>query len=201
MTRPDTGVNADQKSAKAGEDVNDGSGKKTDRKTVSKRGTDSRQGADSKQGADRKASSKKLSERQKARRMLLQALYQWEMARAPVNEIAAEFLVYYQGKIDRDFFRQVFPEVVNHVEELDAQMIQWLDRDVNALDPIELSLLRLGLYELTHRIDIPYKVVINEAVELAKVFGATDSHKYINGVLDRASRELRALEQRGSDRV
>lgn len=145
------------------------------------------------------ADRKKLSDRQKARRMLLQALYQWEMARAPVNEIAAEFLVYYQGKIDRDFFREVFPEVVRHVPDLDEQMTQWVDRDLKALDPIELSLLRLGVYELAHRIDIPYKVVINEAVELAKVFGATDSHKYINGVLDRASRQLRALEQRGSN--
>lgn len=153
------------------------------------------------EGGRNDAAKKKLSERQKARRMLLQALYQWEMARAPVNEIAAEFLVYYQGKIDRAFFREVFPEVVKHVPELDEKMVQWLDREVSALDPIELSLLRLGLYELAHRIDIPYRVVINEAVELAKVFGATDSHKYINGVLDRASRELRALEQRGSDRV
>jgi len=141
---------------------------------------------------------KKLSERQKARRMLLQALYQWHMARAPVNEILAEFLVYYQGKIDREFFKEVFPQVVAHTAELDEQMKAWLDRDLTALDPIELSLLRLGMYELVHRIDIPYKVVINEAVELAKVFGATDSHKYINGVLDRAAKELRALEQRGT---
>lgn len=144
---------------------------------------------------------KKLSERQKARRMLLQALYQWEMARAPVNEIMAEFLVYYQGKIDRDFFKEVFPQVVANVANLDAMMAPWLDREMAALDPIELSLLRLGLFELEQRIDVPYKVVINEAVELAKVFGATDSHKYINGVLDRASKTLRALEQRGAGRI
>lgn len=150
---------------------------------------------------DDEGKKKKLSERQKARRMLLQALYQWEMARAPVNEILAEFLVYYQGKIDRDFFKEVFPQVVAHVPALDEQMSPWLDRDLSALDPIELSLLRLGMYELAHRIDIPYKVVINEAVELAKVFGATDSHKYINGVLDRASKDLRALEQRGTGRI
>lgn len=150
---------------------------------------------------DDEGKKKKLSERQKARRMLLQALYQWEMAKAPVNEIMAEFLVYYQGKIDRAFFREVFPQVVAHVAELDEQMSPWLDRELTALDPIELSLLRLGMYELAHRIDIPYKVVINEAVELAKVFGATDSHKYINGVLDRAARDLRALELRGTGRV
>lgn len=153
------------------------------------------------QEVDGEGKKKKLTERQKARRMLLQALYQWEMARAPVNEILAEFLVYYQGKIDRDFFKEVFPQVIAHASELDEQMQPWLDRELTALDPIELSLLRLGMYELAHRIDIPYKVVINEAVELAKVFGATDSHKYINGVLDRASKELRALEQRGTGRV
>lgn len=144
---------------------------------------------------------KKLNERQKARRMLLQALYQWEIARAPVTDIMAEFLVYYQGKIDREFFKQVFPDVIAHVAELDEMMQPWLDREIKSLDPIELSLLRLGLYELAHRIDVPYKVVINEAVELAKVFGATDGHKYINGVLDRAARQLRALEQRGTGRV
>lgn len=148
-----------------------------------------------------KVKEAKLTERQKARRMLLQALYQWEMAHAPVNEIMAEFLVYYQGKIDREFFKQVFPQVVAHVAELDAMMQPMLDRELKALDPIEISLLRLGLYELAHRIDVPYKVVINEAVELAKVFGATDGYKYINGVLDRASKQLRALEQRGSDRI
>jgi len=153
-----------------------------------------------KAGAD-KVREKKLTERQKARRMLLQALYQWEMARAPVNDILAEFLVYYQGKIDREFFKQVFPEVVAHVSELDAMMEPMLDRELKSLDPIEISLLRLGLYELAHRIDVPYKVVINEAVELAKVFGATDGYKYINGVLDRASKQLRALEHRGSGRI
>ena len=150
---------------------------------------------------DGEGKKKKLSERQKARRMLLQALYQWEMARAPVNDILAEFLVYYQGKIDRDFFREVFPQVVANAASLDAMMAPWLDREMTALDPIELSLLRLGLFELEQRIDVHYKVVINEAVELAKVFGATDSHKYINGVLDRASKTLRALEQRGAGRV
>lgn len=144
---------------------------------------------------------KKLSDRQKARRMLLQALYQWQIAKAPVNEILAEFLVYYQGKIDRDFFKEVFPQVVAHAAELDELMKPWLDRALDDLDPIELSLLRLGMYELAHRIDVPYKVVINEAVELAKVFGATDSHKYINGILDRAAKDLRALEQRGTERI
>ena len=151
------------------------------------------------EAAAKNTKAKKLSERQKARRMLLQALYQWQIGRSPVNEIMAEFLVYYQGKIDREFFKEVFPEVIRHVQELDELMEPLLDRKLEALDPVEISLLRLGLYELAHRIDVPYKVVINEAVELAKVFGATDGHKYINGVLDKASKQLRALERGGTD--
>lgn len=139
---------------------------------------------------------KKLSERHKARRMLLQALYQWHMAQAPVNEILAEFLVYYKGRIDRDYFKEVFVGVTSQAEALDEQIAPLLDREISKLDPVERALLRLGTYELKERIDVPYRVVINEAVELAKVYGATESHKYINGILDRASKTLREAETR-----
>lgn len=141
---------------------------------------------------------RRLSERHKARRMILQALYQWQMAGAPVNEIQAEFLAYYQGKIDRDYFRDVFAAVVAEADALDEKIRPLLDRDVKSLDPVELSLLRLGMYELSSRLDVPYRVVINEAVELAKDFGATDSHKYVNGILDRAAKDLRAVEHSGA---
>lgn len=137
---------------------------------------------------------KKLSERQKARRMVLQALYQWQLAQAPVSDIQAEFRSYYLGKIDWKYFNEVFPAIPPRVQELDAVMLPLLDRKPDALDPIELSLLRFGIYELVHRIDVPYKVVINESVELARVFGATDGHKYINGILDKAARQIRTLE-------
>ena len=137
---------------------------------------------------------KKLSDRQKARRMVLQALYQWQLAGAPVTDIQAEFRGYYQGKIDWAYFNEVFPAIPPRGTELDAALTPLLDREMSALDPVELSLLRFGMYELLHRIDVPYKVVINECVELAKVFGATDGHKYINGILDRAARTIRTLE-------
>jgi N utilization substance protein B len=137
---------------------------------------------------------KKLSERQKARRMVLQALYQWEIAGSPVSDIQAEFRSYYLGKIDWAYFNEVFPAIPPHIKELDDAMLQWLDRDIKDLDPIELCLLRFGMYELMHRIDVPYKVVINEHVELARVFGATDGYKYINGILDKAARQIRTLE-------
>ncbi|MEX1197743.1 MAG: transcription antitermination factor NusB [Pseudohongiellaceae bacterium] len=145
-----------------------------------------------------KAKKTRLSERHKARRMILQALYQWHMAGAPVADIQAEFLAYYQGKIDRDYFREIFTGVVSQATRLDELMAPILDRDVGKLDPIERCLLRLGLYELSERVDVPYRVVINEAVELARVYGATDSHKYINSILDKAAGTLRAAEQRGT---
>ncbi len=137
---------------------------------------------------------KKLSDRQKARRMVLQALYQWQLAGAPVHEIQAEFRGYYQGRIDWVYFHEVFPATVAQVEELDNAITPLLDREMSALDPVELSVLRFGMFELLHRREVPYKVVINECVELAKVFGATDVHRYINGILDRAARSIRTLE-------
>ena len=81
-----------------------------------------------------------------------------------------------------------------HLDTLEDLLTPLLDRKLDDLDPIELSLLRLGMFELVERIDVPYKVVINEAVALAKKFGATDSHKYINGVLDKAARQIRKVE-------
>lgn len=126
--------------------------------------------------------------------MVLQALYQWQLAGSPVSDIQAEFRSYYLGKIDWAYFNEVFPAIPPAVKELDAAMEQWLDRDIKDLDPIELCLLRFGMYELLHRIDVPFKVVINEHVELARVFGATDGHKYINGILDKAARQIRTLE-------
>ncbi len=148
--------------------------------------------------AEPAAKKKKLSDRHKARRMILQALYQWQLAKASVCDIQAEFRSYYQGKIDWQFFNEVFPAVVSSAAHLDELMRPLLDRAVEALDPVELSLLRMGLYELEQRIDVPYKVVINEMVDLAKIFGATDSHKYVNGILDRAARNLRSVEQGNS---
>lgn len=124
----------------------------------------------------------------------MQALYQWHMAAGELIDIESQFREQNPGKIDWDFFHEVFPAVISAVEQLDQHMQPYLDRDLSSLDPLERALLRMGSYELTHRLDIPYRVVINESVELAKQFGATDSHKYINGVLDRMSPKLRAVE-------
>jgi transcription antitermination protein NusB len=96
--------------------------------------------------------------------------------------------------MDWDYFDAVFTAIPGEAERLDQTLLPCLDRELRALDPVEKALLYLGTYEMIHRIDVPYRVVINECVELAKVFGATESHKYINGVLDRLAPKLRPHE-------
>ncbi|MFT4614661.1 MAG: N utilization substance protein B [Bacteroidia bacterium] len=135
------------------------------------------------------------AERRKARHYGMQALYQWHMAGASLQVIEDEFLEEYDfAHVDVEYFQALLHGVPAEVDTLDESITPLLDRKLNDLDPIELTLLRMGQYELAHRIDVPYKVVINEAVALAKKFGATDSYKYINGVLDRAARTLRKVE-------
>lgn len=135
------------------------------------------------------------AERRKARHYGMQALYQWLMADAPLNDIEAEFRAEYDfAHVDLEYFQALLHGVPGCVDELEAIFQPLLDRDIEDLDPIERTLLRMGTFELKERIDVPYKVVINEEVALAKKFGASESHKYINGVLDKAARELRKAE-------
>jgi len=135
------------------------------------------------------------AERRKARHYGMQALYQWHMAGASLTDIEAEFRAEYDfSHVDLAYFQALLHGVPGVVDELDAALEPLLDRKLDELDPIERTLLRMGMFELTQRIDVPYKVVINEEVALAKKFGATDSHKYINGVLDKAARQLRKVE-------
>jgi len=125
----------------------------------------------------------------------MQALYQWQMTKYAVKDIELQFLADYDfSQVDVEYFHDIVHHVPANLEELEAAFTPYLDRAMGDLDPIELSLLRLGSYELIKRIDIPYKVVINEAVSLAKKFGATDGHKYINGVLDKLAAQVRTIE-------
>ena len=136
------------------------------------------------------------SHRRKARHFGLQALYQWYVTGADHLRIEKEFRKDNDfSHTDTDFFQAILRGVVHDSEALDALFEPSLDRDLDDLDPIEHSLLRMGAYELRDRLDVPYKVVINEAVSLAKKFGASESHKYINGVLDKLSRDLRKIER------
>ena len=135
------------------------------------------------------------AQRRKARHFGLQALYQWTLSGASETEIEAEFRVDNDFQhTDGEYFSAVLKGVVGDVEALEALFEPSLDRRLDELDPIERNLLRLGTFELRDRIDVPYKFVINEAVCLAKKFGATDSHRYINGVLDKLAKELRTAE-------
>jgi len=124
----------------------------------------------------------------------VQALYQWQVSDYPVNAIEAQYRADNVGKIDWDYFHELFTGIASSVEELDKSFTPFLDREIKQLNPVELAILRLGAFELSKRIDIPYRVVINEAIELAKKYGATESHKYINGVLDKLARESRQVE-------
>ncbi|MDG2136287.1 MAG: transcription antitermination factor NusB [Luminiphilus sp.] len=135
------------------------------------------------------------AQRRKARHFGLQALYQWTLSGAALADIEAEFRVDNDFRhTDGDYFTAILKGVTSDVDALEALFSPALDRSLNDLDPIERNLLRLGAFELRDRIDVPYKVVINEAVSLAKKFGATESHRYINGVLDKVARDIRTIE-------
>lgn len=135
-----------------------------------------------------------ISHRKRARDLLVQALYQWKLSGNDPIQIEAEFRADNGKKVDWEFFHHALSYIAVHAVELNKLYAPHLDRPVDQLDPIETGILLLGMFELSQRIDVPYKVVINECVELAKKYGATESHKYINGVLDKAARALRKVE-------
>ncbi len=133
--------------------------------------------------------------RNQARRRALQALYQWQLTGQNVSDIERDFLEEQDmEKVDIDYFQELLHKIPANVTDLDGHCDSYLDRPISQIDPVEQAILRIGAYELAFRPDIPYRVVINEAVELAKVFGAEQSHKYINGVLDKVAQQLREVE-------
>jgi N utilization substance protein B len=135
------------------------------------------------------------SQRSMARKLALQALYRWQLNDCPWQDLIQEFGdAEDMPRADREYFRELIEGVWRTHEALDAQLSEWLDRVPALLDPIEHAVLLIGVYELRDRQDVPYRVAINEAVTLAKRFGATDGHKYVNAVLDRAARTLRPNE-------
>lgn len=137
----------------------------------------------------------KVAPRSQSRRVALQALYQWQMTNEEVPEIIKQFQEdgLLEG-LDFDLFKELLAEVSSSAEDMDALYSEYLDRAVTRIDPVERAIMRMGSYELQSKIEIPYKVVINECVELAKRFGAEDSHKYVNGILDKTAKKLRAAE-------
>lgn len=149
----------------------------------------------------KKGPSPKLLARRQARTLAMQALYSWHIAGQALNEIEAQFRVDNDfSAVDGAYFHEILHGVPRQKSEIDALFEPLLDRPLDEIDPVELSILRLSTYELRNRIDVPYRVVINEGIELAKVFGATDGHKFVNGVLDKLAPTLREAEVKANKR-
>lgn len=135
--------------------------------------------------------------RKKARSLALQALYQWQLTENQPHHILAQFLAHPDNQdIDREYFKQLVSQAIAQVDEIDKVFSPFLDRDITEVSPIELAILRLSSFELQRSLEIPYKIILNEAIELAKTFGAEDSFRYINGVLDKVAAILRAAEMK-----
>jgi len=151
--------------------------------------------------ANKPVAKGKTAARRQARSLAVQALYQWHIAGQTLNEIEAQFRVDNDfSAVDGAYFHEILHGVPRQVTEIDEAFTPCLDRPLAEVDPVELAVLRLSTYELRNRVDVPYRVVINEGIELAKVFGATDGHKFVNGVLDKLAPLLRAAEVRGAKR-
>lgn len=134
--------------------------------------------------------------RSRARHYAMQSLYQWQMTGNALHLIEAEYHADNDmSKVDTEYFHQLFHGAVEHREALDEAFKPYVKNiSLDKLDPITLALLRIASYEFKERVDVPYRVVINESVNLAKKFGAADSHKFINGVLDKVALDLRPIE-------
>ena len=134
-------------------------------------------------------------QRSRSRSLAIQALYQWQIAGQDVGDIIDHFMIEQDAKkFDGDYFAELVRAVPTRLGELDDALAPCVDRALDSVDPVERAILRLGAYELLEHPEIPYRVVINEAVELAKTFGAEKGHRYVNGVLDKAARAIRPLE-------
>ena len=140
-----------------------------------------------------------LAARSRARRRALQALYAWQMSGSPMKDVILQFRHEQDMEVaDLEYFEDLLRGVEQHVEVLDESLKPYIDREVAQIDPIERAALRLAAYELQYRPDVPYRVVINEAIEVTKRFGADHGHSYVNGVLDKLAAQLRTIEKRGA---
>ena len=142
-----------------------------------------------------KASTKGAGARTRARELMVQALYQKQIAGHSTSELVAQFheQAAYE-RVDKSYFDEQFPAISNSQDELEKKIDSLIDRPLEQLDPVELAILLIGVFELESRIDIPFRVVINECVNLAKRFGSIEGHKYINACLDVAAKSFREIE-------
>ena len=133
--------------------------------------------------------------RKKARLLAMQAIYQWQMSGNELHVIELQFNQHNDVlKVDMDYFKDLLYGIPQHLSEIDSVFTKQLDRTIDELTPIELAVLRLSVFELIKRLDIPYKVVINEALSLTRKFGSTCGYKYVNAVLDKVAKDVRQIE-------
>lgn len=137
-----------------------------------------------------------LSRRGLARRLTVQALYQWLVNETPPLSMLRQFREAPEGlgRADAGYFEELLRGTVADAPQLDEQLAPHLDRPLSQLDPVEHAVLLLGAYELSHRAEVPWRVVVNESVNLTKLFGAEGGYKFVNGVLDKLAQDVRALE-------
>jgi transcription antitermination protein NusB len=137
-----------------------------------------------------------------ARKAVVQALYQWQMTGQSLTSIELQFEEDGRFKgIQKSYFKELFHGIPENLDAIDAALSEFVDRPVDVIDPVERAILRLGAYELMHRPEMPYKVVINESINLAKDFGADGSHRYVNGILDKVAQEKRKVEIKSKAQV
>lgn len=130
-----------------------------------------------------------------ARRAALQALYQWQLTHENLSEIERQFLEERELKnVDMEYFRELLHSIPARVNNIDSLILEFAERKLNELDPVERAIARISTYEFLYKPDIPYRVVINEGINLSKTFGAAESHKYVNSLLDRIAHKTRTLE-------
>lgn len=134
----------------------------------------------------------KPAARRRARECAVQAIYSWQLSGNPIAEVEYEFIAEQDmSDVDVNYFRELLSGVATNATKLDQQMAPYLSRQLEELGQVEKAILRVSMFELSFRQDVPYKVAINEGIELAKIFGAEDSHKFVNGVLDKAAPAVR----------
>ncbi|MGG4608100.1 transcription antitermination factor NusB [Providencia sp. Me31A] len=134
----------------------------------------------------------KPAARRRARECAVQAIYSWQLSGNPIADVEYEFIAEQDmSDVDVNYFRELLSGVATNATKLDQLMAPYLSRQLEELGQVEKAILRVSMFELSFREDVPYKVAINEGIELAKVFGAEDSHKFVNGVLDKAAPAVR----------
>lgn len=137
----------------------------------------------------------KTSARTRSRRLAMQGLYEWQVSDNKPSEIETQYLIEKEtNKVDIEYFRELISKVPLHCEEIDTHISPLISRPLAEVDPVELAVLRLGTYELLYHPEVPYRVVINEAVELVKMFGADQGYRFVNGIMDRLAASLRTVE-------